>query len=117
MFIATLVLSALLAIAFIGAGVSKVMKVPAMVTAAETHGFTADGYRNIGLLEVAGAAGLLIGLWWAPLGIAAALGLTLLMAGAVIVHVRAKDKVAETVPAAVLTLLAAATLVLRIVTA
>ncbi|MFJ8957748.1 DoxX family protein [Lentzea sp. NPDC102401] len=117
MFIATLVLSALLAVAFLGAGVSKVMKVPAMVAAAETHGFTADGYRNIGLLEVAGAAGLLIGLWWAPLGIAAALGLTLLMAGAVIVHVRAKDKVAETVPAVVLTLLAGAALVLRIVTA
>ncbi|MDX8140583.1 DoxX family protein [Lentzea sp. BCCO 10_0061] len=117
MFIATLVLSALLAVAFIGAGVSKVMKVPAMVAAAETHGFTADGYRNIGLLEVAGAAGLLIGLWWAPLGIAAALGLTLLMAGAVIVHVRAGDKVAETVPAVVLTLLAGTALVLRIVTA
>ena len=117
MFIAMLVLSALLAVVFTAAGVSKVMKVPAMVTAAEAHGFTADSYRNIGLLEVAGAAGLIIGLWWAPLGIAAALGLTLLMVGAVIVHVRAKDKVAETVPAVVLTLLSAAALVLRIVTA
>lgn len=117
MFIATLVLSALLAIAFVGAGVSKVMKVPAMVTAAEAHGFTADSYRNIGLLEIAGAAGLLIGLWWAPLGIAAALGLSVLMAGAVIVHVRAEDEVAETVPAVVLTLLAAAALVLHIANA
>jgi uncharacterized membrane protein YphA (DoxX/SURF4 family) len=117
MFIATLVLSALLAVVFVGAGVSKVRKVPAMVTSAEAHGFSADGYRNIGLLELAGAAGLLIGLWWAPLGIAAALGLTLLMAGAVIVHVRAKDKLAETAPAVVITLLAAVALVLRIVTA
>jgi len=46
-----------------------------------------------------------------------AFGAFVVMAGAVIVHVRAKDKVAETVPAVVLTLLAAAALVLRIVTA
>jgi hypothetical protein len=39
------------------------------------------------------------------------------MVGAVIVHVRAKDKVAETMPAVVLTLLTAVALVLRIVTA
>ncbi|PRY46256.1 DoxX family protein [Umezawaea tangerina] len=117
MFIATLVLSALLAVVFVAAGTPKVLQKPVMVEAAESHGFTKDSYRIIGLLEYAGAAGLLVGLWFAPLGIAAGIGLFLLMAGAVIVHVRFKDKAAMTVPSAVLALLVAAALVLRILTA
>lgn len=117
MFIATLVLSALLAVAYVGAGASKVAGTKAMVEAAESHGFTKGHYQVIGLLEVAGAAGLVIGLWWAPLGIAAAAGLTLLMIGAVVVHVRAKEKFAMAAPALVLAILSAVALVLRITTA
>ncbi|WNV91768.1 DoxX family protein [Umezawaea sp. Da 62-37] len=117
MFIATLVLSALLAVVFVGAGTAKVLQRPVMVEAAEAHGFGKDSYRVIGLLEYAGAAGLLIGLWFAPLGIAAGVGLVLLMAGAVVVHVRFKEKAAATAPSVVLALLAAVALALRIATA
>jgi hypothetical protein len=61
----------------------------------------------IGLLELAAAAGLLIGLrrGWSWLGTAAAAGLAALMLGAVIYHVRADDA-AGSVPAALLGLVA-----------
>jgi len=62
----------------------------------------------IGLLELAAAVGLLLGLrrGWTPLGTAAAAGLTALMIGAVAYHVRADDALGAA-PAAVLGVLAA----------
>ncbi|MGW7438859.1 DoxX family protein [Streptomyces sp. NPDC054849] len=63
-------------------------------------------------LKAAGAIGLIAGLWVTPLGVAAAAGVTLYFVGAVISHLRVKDY--ELAPAAVLTLVAAAALVLRI---
>jgi uncharacterized membrane protein YiaA len=53
--------------------------------------------RVIGALELAGIAGLLVGLFWWPLGVAAAVGLTLLLIGAAGYHLRAKDPVAVAV--------------------
>jgi hypothetical protein len=41
--------------------------------------------------EIAGAAGLLVGLWYAPLGIAAAIGVVLYFIGAVGAHLRGRD--------------------------
>ena len=69
------------------------------------------------MAEVAAAAGLLIGLAWAPLGIAAAAGLVLLMIGAIVFHVRAKDPVEAMAPVVVLAVLSVVTLVLRITSA
>ena len=42
-------------------------------------------------LEFAAAAGLLLGIRWAPLGIAAATGMTLYFVGAIVAHVRVND--------------------------
>ena len=42
-------------------------------------------------LELAAATGLLIGIKWAPLGIAAAAGMALYFVGAIVAHVRAND--------------------------
>lgn len=42
--------------------------------------------------QIAGAAGAIAGLWWGPLGIAAAIGLTLYFAGAVAAHLRVGDR-------------------------
>jgi hypothetical protein len=41
--------------------------------------------------EIAGAAGLLVGIWYAPLGIAAAIGVVLYFIGAVGAHLRKGD--------------------------
>lgn len=117
MFVATVILSVLLALAFAGAGVSKILAQPKMVEAAAHFGLPVRSFRSIGLVEVAAAAGLLIGLAWAPLGIAAAAGLVLLMIGAVVFHVRAKDPVGAMAPVLVLTVLSLITLVLRITSA
>ncbi|MET9603046.1 DoxX family protein [Streptomyces sp. NPDC006459] len=67
---------------------------------------------RLAALKAAGAIGLVAGLWVTPLGVAAAVGVTLYFIGAVIAHLRAKDY--ELAPAAVLTLVAAAALALRI---
>ncbi|MGX1267196.1 DoxX family protein [Streptomyces phaeoluteigriseus] len=55
--------------------------------------------------QVSGAAGLVVGIWWGPLGIAAAVGLTLYFAGAVASHLRVGDHKGAP-PAIVLTLIA-----------
>ncbi|WP_377267204.1 DoxX family protein [Peterkaempfera sp. SMS 1(5)a] len=117
MFIATAALSVLLALAFAGGGSGKVSGNPKLLEGAAHLGYSAEAYRRIGALELAGAAGLLIGLWWAPLGVAAGVGLVLLMGGAAISHARAKDAAAAIAPSVALGILAVVTVVLRIATA
>ncbi|MFD3542511.1 DoxX family protein [Streptomyces sp. NPDC058662] len=67
---------------------------------------------RLAAVKAAGAVGLIAGLWIAPLGVAAAVGVTLYFIGAVISHLRVKDY--ELAPAAVLAVLAAAAVVLRV---
>ncbi|MBO0869387.1 MAG: DoxX family protein [Micromonosporaceae bacterium] len=113
MFIVTIVLSGLLAIVFVGTGVRKVPGGSAIAAEANHLGFSPRAYQVIGVLELAAVAGLLIGLAWAPLGIAAAAGLVLLMAGAAVAHRRAGDPIPRIAAPAALCVIAAATVVLR----
>ena len=85
-----------------------------------------DGLTGLGVLlgmfpflagcEIAGAGGLVIGIWWAPLGIAAAVGLVLYFVGAVGTHLRKSDYKGAPTPA-VLLLASAAVLILRVLSA
>jgi DoxX-like family len=68
-------------------------------------------YAPLAALKFAGALGLLIGIFWRPLGIAAASGLVLYFLGAVITHLRVKDTKGAGSPA-VLTLAFVAVLLL-----
>jgi len=95
------VLSVLLAVVFLLLGAAKVLALPRMRQLAEHAGFSVAAYRGIGALEVAGAAGLLLGLSVPILGASAGAGLLLLLAGAVITHVRNRDGIAELTPAVV----------------
>ncbi|MHA3020701.1 DoxX family protein [Mycobacterium sp. BMJ-28] len=72
-----------------------------MRAAAEHAGLPWTRFRAIGLLELAAAAGLLIGIYWRPIGLAAALGMTALLTGALIFHKRASDKFGDYVAALV----------------
>src|SRR5690348_5057428 len=117
MFVVTIVLSGLLALVFLGTGARKVPGGSAIAAEAQHHRMSLRGYRIVGALELAAVAGLLIGLAWAPLGIAAAAGLVLLMAGAAISHKRAGDPFPRVAAPAALGVLAAVTLVLRALTA
>lgn len=58
----------------------------------------------LGGAQIAGAAGLIIGVWYGPVGIAAAVGLMLYFIGAVGAHLRAKDA-KGTIPAAILAII------------
>ena len=88
-----------------------------MVEAAAHLGLSVGSFRLIGVAEVAAAAGLLIGLAWAPLGIAAAAGLVLLMIGTIVFHARAKDPVGAIVPVLILAVLSLVALLLRTISA
>ena len=106
--IVSTVLSILPAVLFLLLGVAKVLALPRMRELAAHAGFSVAAYRGIGALELAGAAGLLLGLTVPVLGASAAAGLLLLLAGAVITHVRNRDGIREIAPALVCAVLVAA---------
>jgi hypothetical protein len=84
-----------------------------------------QGYTRVGVPEdkldylagllLAGAAGLVLGLFWAPIGVAAAVGVVLYFLAAIAFHLRADD--AEHLPTPlVIASLTTAALVLRLAT-
>jgi uncharacterized membrane protein YphA (DoxX/SURF4 family) len=79
--------------------IGKLTGQPKMRQSAEHFGIEWPRYRLIGVAELAAAAGILIGLWWHPLGIAAAAGMALLLVGALVSHRRAGDSPKETASA------------------
>ncbi|MDN0198963.1 DoxX family protein [Streptomyces sp. S.PNR 29] len=101
-------LAVALALVFLPLGLAKIAAVPFMRQAAAHLDMSPGLYRVIGTLEVAGAAGLLLGLASAPLGVAAAAGLAVLMVAAAVVHLRHGDPPVRALPAAVLALMAVA---------
>jgi hypothetical protein len=116
MAVAGVIASVLLALVAAASAVPKIAGARQMLDEATHLGIPRTGYVVIGTLELAAAAGLLAGLAVAPLGVAAAGGLVLMMAGAVASHLRADDRTAALVPALGVGILSAATLVLRLAT-
>lgn len=114
MFIATIVVSVLLAVGLVGSGRAKLVKEPTVTTNMAKVGVPEHRLRPLAVLEIAGAAGLLIGLAWWPLGVAAAIGVILYFVGALGFHARARDT--GVAPAVVFLLLAIAALLLRLAT-
>ncbi|MEU7826244.1 DoxX family protein [Catellatospora sp. NPDC049133] len=112
MTLATIVLAVLLALIFAALGGAKIKAVPAMRELAAEAGFSTAAYRRIGLLEVAAALGLLLGLLQPLIGASAGVGLLLLLGGAVVVHVRKGDGPRKYAPALVCAALVAVYLVL-----
>jgi hypothetical protein len=92
-------ISLLLAAACLFPAAAKLASHPKMRHAAAHFGIPWSRYRLIGVAELAAAAGILIGLWWHPLGLAAAAGMALLLIGAIITHRKAADSVKEIAPA------------------
>ena len=117
MFIVTLLLSLLLAAVFVADALFKVVKNPTGADQAYDLGYPIPVWRVIGWLELLGALGLIVGLFYPPIGVAAAIGLTVLMVGAVISHLRVKDALAKSATPLVLGILAVVTILLRVETA
>jgi uncharacterized membrane protein YphA (DoxX/SURF4 family) len=84
-------ISLLLAVVCLLPAVGKLLGHPRMRQSAAHFGIPWPRYRLIGVAELAAAAGILIGLWWHPLGVAAAAGMALLLLGALITHRRTAD--------------------------
>ncbi|MGW4212138.1 DoxX family protein [Lentzea sp. NPDC004789] len=101
----TVTLAVLVALIFAGLGTMKVLALPRARELAAHSGFSVTAYRGIGALELAGAAGVLLGLAVPLLGGLAGAGLLLLLVGAVITHVRNEDTLPQLAPAVVCALL------------
>jgi DoxX-like family len=94
-------ISLLLAVACLLPAAGKLTGQPRMRKSAAHFGIPWSRYRLIGAAELAAAAGILIGLWWHPLGVAAAAGMAVLLVGAIITHRKAADSVKDIAPAVV----------------
>jgi hypothetical protein len=116
-FIASVIVSALLALATAFSGYGKLARNPQVLEQlVDKLGVPQRLIPVLGTLLLAGAVGTAAGIWWAPIGIAATGCFVLYFLGAVITHVRAKDW-AGMVPTVVLMVLSAAALTLRLLSA
>jgi hypothetical protein len=81
----------------------------------ETIGLPLKHFPLLAACEFAGAVGLVVGIWWPPIGIAAGIGLLLYFLGAIVSHLRVGD-VKGIGAAAFMLVVAAGALTLRVLT-
>lgn len=113
MFVTYLVVAVLMSVVLVISAGAKFTRPPRMVEQMSTLELPFTLLPFLGVAQIAGAAGLVIGVWWGPLGVAAATCLTLYFIGAVAAHVRVGD-IAGTAPAATLAVVAAVLIGLRV---
>jgi hypothetical protein len=113
---AYLAITILLAAMAAFSGVGKIRRDPRIVHVIhEVIGVPLRYFSLLAACEFAGALGLVLGIWWPPLGVAAGIGLVLYFVGAVVSHLRVGD-VKGVGPAAFMLAVTAAALVMRILT-
>jgi hypothetical protein len=92
MFLAYIILAITRAVQIVFSSAGKLRRTPrVMKTIVEGAKVPVQWLPWLAACEIAGAVGILIGIAWAPLGIAAALGLVLYFVGAIVAHVRVGD--------------------------
>jgi len=107
-------LSILLAAMVLFSGIAKIRRDPKVVRVVhEVVGVPMRYFPFLAACEFAGALGLLLGMVWPPVGVAAGIGLVLYFLGATISHLRVGD-VKGIGPAAFLLAVSAAVVALRI---
>jgi uncharacterized membrane protein YphA (DoxX/SURF4 family) len=112
--IAFLVVAVVLASMVLFSGIGKLRNDPHIVKVIhETVGVPMKYFPLLAACEIAGAFGLVLGIWWPILGIAAAIGLVIYFLGAIVSHVRVGD-IRGIGPAAMLLTMSAAALILRV---
>jgi hypothetical protein len=109
----TVAVTVVLAVLFAFSSSIKLLGVARSVAIRDHLGISPQLWKAIGGLELAGVVGVLAGLVWPPIGVAAAIGLALLSVGAIATHLRARDGVADTASAAVAVALAVVVAVLQ----
>jgi DoxX-like family len=115
MFVATAAVSALLASLLAFSAIRKLSHDPRVVETYLRAGVPEDKLDLLAFILFAGSAGLLVGLVWAPIGVAAAIGVVVYFLVAIAFHIRADD--AEHLPTPLLlALIGGAALALRLAT-
>jgi hypothetical protein len=109
-----LVVTVLFALLSAFSALGKLQRDPRQMKVMQTVGVAPAYLPFLAACELAGAVGLLSGIWWPAIGIAGGIGLVLYFIGAVVAHLRVGDKAIA--PAAFMWVLAAGTLTLRVVT-
>jgi uncharacterized membrane protein YphA (DoxX/SURF4 family) len=89
--VTALVLSLLLALVMLGSGVMKLIRAPSIVAAMAAVHVSRTQLLILGVIEVIGATGLILGMWYPPLALAASIGSVLYFAAAIVAHLRAHD--------------------------
>jgi DoxX-like protein len=111
---AVAIVSCLLAALATFAALRKLSHRPEVVAAYAAAGVPEERLDALAALLLAGAAGLVVGLFWAPIGVAAAAAFVVYFLVAIAAHIQAGD--ADNLPTPILMeLLAVAALVLRLV--
>jgi len=114
--IAYLVITILLAAIAVFSGIGKLRHDPRIVRVIqETIGIPMKYFPLLALCEIAGAVGLVLGIWWPSLGMLAGIGLVIYFCGAVVSHLLVGD-FKGVGPAAFLLTMSAGALCLRILT-
>jgi hypothetical protein len=114
-FVATVIVSSLLAAVVAFSAVRKLSHRPEVVQTYTRVGVPEDKLDYLALILLAGAAGIVVGLLWGPIGVAAGIGLVVYFVLAIGSHIRASDLANLPTPLAV-EALAVAGLVLRVET-
>jgi uncharacterized membrane protein len=102
MTIALWIFSILIGLASTMSSMGKFTKMEQTVATLKSVGVKESQIPVLGALELAGALGLLVGIWVPLLGQAASIGLTIYFAGAIVGHSRAGHPFKQIVPATVL---------------
>jgi hypothetical protein len=111
-FIATVIVSGFVALLMTVSGYGKLVRQPTQMKTMNKVRFPEDRLWLLATAEFAGAAGLVAGLFWWPIGVAAAIGAVLYFVGALISHLRVRDT--EITPALSLALVSGAAIALRL---
>jgi uncharacterized membrane protein YbjE (DUF340 family) len=115
MFVATATVSALLAALLAFTAVRKLSHREEVVASYTRVGVPEDKLDHLAVILLAAAAGLILGLFWAPIGVAAAAGLIVYFIVAIAAHIRADDE--EHLPTPLtMEAIAVAALILRLAT-
>lgn len=111
-----LVITILFAAMVAFSGLGKIRRDPKIMHVIhEVVGVPLKYFSLLAACEFAGALGLVLGIWWPPVGVAASIGLVLYFVAAIVFHLRVGD-VKGIGPAAFMLALAAGALALRILT-
>ena len=90
--LARIILSIILALMLVASGGGKILDLPFSRANRDKLNVHPVFWRVTGLLEVAASVGLAWGIWFVPFGLAAAIGVALLMIGAFAFRIRSRDK-------------------------